>query len=936
MAILALIWHASCFCCVVYYCSISSPVGFSRGFCSRRVFGYFSRLVLSLILSAFATLAASGQTNFTIGPEASLPLLSSQLFLNQHGTTPADGSVQALNPPIFNWIYNGDNPWNFAVDTSPRTFEFQLSTNANFSPLYWDIFTSNNCYNTLPPITNADGSTWQGTNYWQIIYGNSTATSILATGMVHTFTLSSSAANWDRSMLADSNYLYSVLSPHPHMAFWATNRAAALQFFTTYSAGNFNWINISNMAVQAVTNSWWTNSSVFSKQSAGNIIGNDFYYLFWVSFVYQLTTNSYLASYHPEIMYDQFIHWYTTNGMDRIAAYDSDDTAAKMMPMVMDYLWPLMNAKQQGNAIYALDEAVKFYVNEDWWFYGSPADTNRIYAYTNRLMSFQGAGKEGGSHQRYDADAGLAMCMGGWASSSNLQYYFPYFLNYMLAINDPCAGDEGRAYNDDRIWTSRAFGANAMAIYAFRQARLELNPFYVDDASQFSYMEPVNYQSWTEPWGDLGYTPVVPLGARLGDLAYDNQLYFWDSSYMTGDGAMLQQYNHQNPGGFVGGVGIRGSPQFDALTSFYFSTPPVQRSWPTNFYIDPVRGYCVCASYQPNDYNAFSNGVGFVTQARPDVQGNHGMYSDGSVQLWAYGASANSGGCQSYQKHPMFHSGAIMVDGIGIDVPPCNPAEQWYSRFTAFTNTVDYSFVSMDTTKAYNRSNWNTGSDWSQRPSDHIFAPFYDYSTNKRPYLSSMMRNVIFPHKKYLVLYDTMATTQPAHFQWIWHFMETNNASVNTNGCSFTYTCTNFFNGSNVTVCVVPFVNSNSMALSYLPGTNNYYTNPVTGESYAGNTTLNLSTPAPLPNGTIWVQNVAATNAWHFGWVIYPVKWNGIGPTITRINDNSVSVQDGDNNDTITIDPTTTPPTVTMELTGSDLGVSQLLAPSNLQVTLMP
>ena len=64
-------------------------------------------------LDAFATTVtqAATPTVKTIGPEALLPLQSSQQFSSAVNDAPDDGSVQNYNPPIFTWIYNGDNPW---------------------------------------------------------------------------------------------------------------------------------------------------------------------------------------------------------------------------------------------------------------------------------------------------------------------------------------------------------------------------------------------------------------------------------------------------------------------------------------------------------------------------------------------------------------------------------------------------------------------------------------------------------------------------------------------------------------------------------------------------------------------------------------------------------------------------------------------------------
>jgi hypothetical protein len=192
-----------------------------------------------------------------------------------------------------------------------------------------------------------------------------------------------------------------------------------------------------------------------------------------------------------------------------------------------------------------------------------------------------------------------------------------------------------------------------------------------------------------------------------------------------------------------------------------------------------------------------------------------------------------------------------------------------------------------------------------------------------------MNRHILFPHKKYLVLYDAMTSTQPATFQWLWHYLEPT-GTVNTNACSFSYTCTNAYNGSNVSVYVVPFVNPASMTLTNLPGTNNAYFNPFTNERYNDGQFTYLSEP-PY-NGSIWVYNNTPSTNWHFGWVVYPVKWGGTAPTITRIDDYTVRIQCDGNDDTIAINPSNPGTPFTVDLNGPNLGGHRLAPPGQPQV----
>lgn len=332
------------------------------------------------------------------------------------------------------------------------------------------------------------------------------------------------------------------------------------------------------------------------------------------------------------------------------------------------------------------------------------------------------------------------------------------------------------------------------------------------------------------------------------------------------------------------------------------------------------------AAYPPNNWNSFTNGVGFVLTARP--AGNrqeHGTWHDGSVQIWAYGAQVTCGGIGNYYKHPILYPG-LFVDGIGNCTPvgQTDPTADWYSRLITFTNTADYTYVGADLSQAFN--NWNTNG-YAGAGNGNLEAA-YNNSTNRRPYIVSVQRHVVFPHKKYLVLYDTFTTTTNASFQWKWNVMEKTVVPDIAN-CAFTYTATNFYNGSNVTVYVKHIVNPALMTMKDYVGTNYAVINPFSGEDLTSQTP---TIDGPRFNNSIWVYNNTKTTNWHFMSVIYPVKWGQPAPTITRIDDNTVQVQQGSDNDTITVNPATSPPTFTLNLNGPNLGGSPLSPPSDLRI----
>jgi hypothetical protein len=876
----------------------------------------FNRIVLLAIIAlmAFAmTPMRAAAASSTIGAEAVLPLQSSQLFSVAIGDSPDDGSVQNYNPPVFTWLYSGDNPWHMTFDLTTRIFRFQLSTNAGatFSSLYWNIATSNNCYNFLPPITNPDGSTYTGTNYWRVIYYANDGTTVLGTGPVHNFRISASATNWDRSMLADSNFLYSVVGQHPHFLFNNGNKSAV----RNYLMNSVHWNYFTNGAAEAVTQPWWNNASVYTNMNQGYSIQFTIQYLYSVALMYQMSPDPYWANQHPEKMFDLFVKQWIALNQSHVEAYSSGTAAYEMFPIVADWLWPILSDETRSNTVYAMEEFVKYAVYEGWWYEDSGYYMTNYYNWNTRQAGSSSAFKTGNSHSRYDTQPALLMCLSCWSSSATLRQLLDFPLNYSYAVKDYGRGDEGRAYNANNFQTYLNWGGDMIELPLLAAAHLERSPYFQKMMGLYCYSEPMNYRGTAEPWGDLGYGigPKVQ-GAGL----YCNGYLMREIAAYAGNGAALKQAVRQdsNPDMFR---------EMEWASAYYASNPPTQVDWPSTAYIDTLWGYAVCGSSQPGDYGAFTNGVGFMTQARPGPRMEHCNPCDGALQLWAYGAQISAGGVGAYRKHPMYNSSMIFVDGVGVRGGVYwDPAASWYSRFTAFTNCDDFSYVASDTTKSYLLTNL-LGIQF-----DRDYWPFYAYATNARPYLTGMNRHILFPHKKYLVLYDSMTASQPAKFQWLWHYLEPT-GTVNTNACSFNYTSTNMVSGVPVTTYIVPFVDPASMTLTNLAGTNNAWFNPFTTERYDDGQFSYLT--EPRYNGNIWVYNKTAATSWHFGWVVYPVKPGGAAPIITRINDYSVRIQADGNDDTITIDPSGTPTKFTVNLTGPNLGGRRLAPPGAPQVS---
>ncbi len=885
--------------------------------------------VFFLLLFLLAAVSSVRATPVTLGPETSLPLPSSALYHSELGYQPDDGSVQNLNPPVFTWLYY-ESPALY-VDRSflgMRRFRLQLSPAPDFSTLTWDVACSNNFYNFLAPITNSDGSMYTGPNYWRVLYLSNTGT-VISNSATFSFTLAANAKPWNRSMFADDNYLLNISSTHPHIFFWPTNRDAVSKFLqtSTWEYPGTYWTSVTNDAFTYINSTWWNNLQQFTNFSRWPQFANAFAE---VAFTYQMTTNAAIAAADPGRMLEIYATNLLAGGYDKQDGYQAGDIP-QYLAECYDWLYPIMTPQQRSNVLYFMECEAQDFVYQSWLYTGTSKVTNHIY--TNMpMVGFGSEFREGESHSR-NGQIGLALCLSGMGDSPTLRGLLPYFLNYYIAQFDPFQGDDGRLYNSvQNFQLSRQGGSLLLAAASLPDLQLANAPILTSLLKEFAYYQPVGYggTSEIEPfcWGVQGIGPVN----FASDLQYTR---YYDIACLLQSGPAMRQYQRQkafNVGGHATGEEVL----FEVFSPYYWK-PPVQTEWPDTYFLDIVRGWAISGSHPPSDYSSFTNGVGFIFQARPSAAGRlNATFTDGQVEMWAYGAHVTTGGSGNYEEHSMFQNNSLMVDGIGYNNPNPAVSDPWYARYTAFTNTRDYTWVSADLTKAFARTNWLSPG------YQNVQANFYAQATNARPYISSVTRSVLFPHKRYFVLYDQMQTTQPAFFQWKWNVWRPT-VTVNPTNCSFSYICTNGYNGSNVTVYVAHIVDPTQMTITNLSSGGNLLgtnplnmakINPITGENYnlPGVDYYYPDQYWPYWANTIWVQNKTAATSWHFMTVIFPVKWGQPAPTITRVDDNTVQVQQGTDNDTISFTPGTPTPTVSIDLNGPSLGPVVITPPQGVRV----
>jgi hypothetical protein len=552
----------------------------------------------------------------------------------------------------------------------------------------------------------------------------------------------------------------------------------------------------------------------------------------------------------------------------------------KYLPLLYDWAYDDMTTAQRSNVLWVMERQVLWSMREQFWFTADNGyvaiNTNRLY--TNDLvLTYTSHAKVGGSHEQTQLGGSLINCIGGMGESAILREYFTYLMNYMIGQFDPFNGDAGRAYNEQGFRLFHNYGTFLQATMIFPDAGLTNISWIRTYPRMFTHLEPLNYAETHDQFGDYGFS----LRGGLPDIQiYDNR--YATLARLIGDGVILR---HQRRSYEV----RSGTPDYYTLTAgtaffpYYHRNTPAEQDGTETAYLNVLDGWAITATHAPNQWGSFTNGAGMVLTARPSGSRNeHGSWHDGAPQMYAYGAQVTAGGIGAY-KHPL-HVPGLMVDGVGTATPNGqNPTAAWYSRLIAFTNNADIAYAAGEYGPAMNRINFDAGG------GNGNLNGAYDYPSNNRPYVVSVQRHVVMvkgtnSDSTYWLDYSSMTSTQAAHFQWHWPIME-RTAQTNLAAASFTFTSTNFYNGSNVTTLVQHIVNPSLITMISLNGTNWMGTNIYTKESFDVS-----SISSPIPESQIWVQNTVPTTNFSHLVAIGPSKWGSNQFQFTRLDDNTVKV----------------------------------------------
>jgi hypothetical protein len=874
---------------------------------------------LGLFLATQPIWAAIPLPGPNVGPTTLLaPLPTSAYWAQLVPVCPGSNETVTINPPLFSWFASPALPSYSPYDTNFYEYIFQADYNGTFTNPVVNVTTYSSCYNFLAPFT-------QSPVYWRVGYlanpSNNLSSNLTAVGwltntwITNSFIVANNATNWDRSILANPGYMAG--KQHPYIIFNGTNASTISNLiYSANPAGFPGWL----AWLATVTNlSWYANPAPWTGNVDFITYASDINAL---AFVWEVTGNSAWTN-QLCINFDNLIG-YVTNA--NLWSLDYGNGANPALPqnlaLTYDWLYPILTPAERRNAIYVFNGIIHGFLMNGYWlncdnpaissFPGGNSDPSGAYG-GPYWVPWADMSKMGNSHPWMNAhECAFYLALASFNDNLDSSVFLNLDLNYLLGRITPYgygAVNQGRSYSMESTFNAGTVDNNLMASIVFPEANFTMNPIYGQLGDWWSRMAPPGYDQIHEQFGDV-------------DFGMDAK--FWYSPSTSRDLAILSQSGNMSmiwqQMQSLAGYYSQGESAPETCYPHFFPVPaPTTNNILGVCY--PKEGWAFGSTYPPNTTNCFYNGVGFAFMARPrGSEAGHSPFSDLDFEIWAYGANVTDGAGGSFVgNHASWTHNTLQVNGLGQCETEAQPMAPVVAQIQAFTNAPDYVYLAADATQAYPHQAFLADPWAGSAPSGWLTGSFGGLvGDGALSYVSAVRREILFEHHQYFVIYDTLETTNaPTNtFSWVYHvYLDT---VTNLYAGSFQYTSPiwSFTGngasgiqtmGSLLTNCVFQVVNPGELSATNMHGTN-AYSNPITGEDYYPNALRDNTsgTANPLSANSIWVANLVPTNNFHFMTVIYPVPPGGTVPVFTRLDDATVSVDNGTQTDVISFNPQTT------------------------------
>lgn len=721
---------------------------------------------------------------------------------------PANGAVPTNNPPLFSWPHSL-HPTNVATENTENSFTFQLSKNADFSTPLVDVVTKWNFYNTIAPITNANGTPYTSTVYWRVGYA------VVATGttngwITNTFTLSASASDWDRSMLANSTFL-NARGTHPYMMFNATNRADVYAFMLTNDANG--WLTTTQNARAAIDSAWWTTTPW---PTDGTVEAESRDQAFrYVALAWGLTREAQWTNGLARNM-TNCAKWFRDTSKHLVDHGGGDMAPNYALIHGYDLTFEIMNQHERTNVL-----ASAHLMTRAFWGYGGfwrgtnagdftvSAPVDETYSGPFYVSPYSMA-KMGTSHGYFNFMCQMLTALGTFNEDPMARDAFDLSANYLygrtLLYGTYAMYNQGRSYN---IYGLEALTYSlAQFAMAFPEAHFERVPFLRGNLEWSQYLIPPGFKQVNETWGD----------SALGTAAVWRQYYYNFAAKFAQDGNAWNSHKEQEVIDGTGGTLLMTLQ--NAVLPYYYRG--LQRTTNNTLVkLFPEDGWVSGSSLPVNTAGAFTNGVMWNFIARPrGSESQHSHDNDGAYDYSAFGANCTEGGSDLitfYAKNPVAHNVIMISSSNGMVGPfyaPDGPRRSNYCRITHFTNGPGFTYARADLTYAYphesfpvtgfQRGGYN-GDSTTTVPQNHILA---------------VIRHWLALTNGYFVIYDEINTStnclvsRPFH---IYNAKTNGVASLDTSTGTFTWWVTNHM-GDNVTNISVDIANVSGLTWANVVG----------------------------------------------------------------------------------------------------------------------
>jgi hypothetical protein len=191
---------------------------------------------------------------------------------------------------------------------------------------------------------------------------------------------------------------------------------------------------------------------------------------------------------------------------------------------------------------------------------------------------------------------------------------------------------------------------------------------------------------------------------------------------------------------------------------------------------------------------------------------------------------------------------------------------------------------------------------YKEGPGYVYFAGDASNAYQKAPHLTRFVRHVLYMRERYFVIFDDLSVAQdhaPSTFQWLYHVYPETELAIDEGKGLFSYSV------GKTQVRVQHVAHVGDLELTDRAGLEGLL-NPITGEDYRDNWT----TPAKKPGGrepplfahNVWVSNRTPAHDQNFLAVVFPYVEGEAPPEITRLDDLTVRVAYGKQQDTVSFD----------------------------------